>query len=644
MDPATDAATSVPPPTSVFLSYSRENRSTAVALVEALERNGFVVWWDGLIEGGHSFADRIESALETADAIVVLWSKSSVRSHWVRDEAAQGRDSGRLVPVSVDGSEPPLGFRQIHYIDLRQWRGRADAPELVDLARAINAAAGTASVRSTPPHSLKTGLSRRGALTISGATVGAAVVGITGWTYLRGTDQHQNSVAVLPFRDMSKNASGDYFSEGLSEELRTTLSGNRRLAVVAGTSSERARETISEPRAIATALNVAYLIQGSVRQSSDLLRITAQIVDGKTGFAKWSESFDRSNSDILALQSEVAAFITDALLAGFFSSPGAERIGGTRNAAAFDAYLRGGARYRQAGGEADDRQALALFDQAVLADPHYAAAHAARSRVLTVIANNYTPHEQIKQLYLKSVAASRQAIRLAPDLAEGHSALGFVLFNGQLDARAAKAPYQRSFELGHGNADILSAYANFAARIGSFSDGRKAITRAQRLDPLNPTVFRNAGLLEFAARDFQAAKTAFNTALSLNPKSSSVRATLGDIALLEGDVGAARTLYDQEPDKIARLRGLAVADMRLSRPDAAQSHFNELLREHGDVSHYQQAQVLAQWSRADDALAALEKAVVAGDAGLVRSRNDPLLDPVRKTVRFAAIQRRLGFE
>jgi tetratricopeptide (TPR) repeat protein len=157
-------------------------------------------------------------------------------------------------------------------------------------------------------------------------------------------------------------------------------------------------------------------------------------------------------------------------------------------------------------------------------------------------------------------------------------------------------------------------------------------------------VFRNAGLLEFAARDYDSAMAPLSTALSLNPKTSIVHSTLGDIALLNGKFAEALAEYRREPDSVSRLRGVAIAEMRLSRPGAANAALAELLREHGDVSLYQQAQVLSQWGRRDAALATLEKAVLAGDAGLVRLRNDPMLDPIRNDVRFVAVQRRLGFE
>lgn len=641
------SATSQP---TVFLSYAHDDRVKAQQLAATLAERGYTVWWDGLIEGGAQFAKSIREALEAADAVIVLWSKKSVESDWVCDEAAQGRDRRRLVPLSLDGSFPPLGFRQYQTIDLAAWRGKANAPQILAIDRAIAAATGQpAGERSAAPLGFAPEVNRRRAI---GLTAGAGAVAALGGGFLAwrsgwlGPDTAEASIVVLPFRNMSRDPAQDYFSDGLSEELRTTLSRNTYLEVAAQTSSDSFRDKAFDARAIAAALNVAFLLQGSVRRSADLLRISAQIVDGKTGFDKWSQSFDRKATDILGVQSEIAAFVTDALLAGTFFNDGspAKRVGGTSNAEAFDHYLRGAALYKQAAGEKEDRAALARFDEAVRLDPHYAAAHAARSRALTVIANNYARHDQLKTHYQRSIDAARNAIRIAPDLAEGHSALGFVLFNGQLDARAAEAPYQQSFELGYGNADILSAFANFAARIGRFDDGRKAIARAQRLDPLNPTVFRNAGLLEYAARDYDVALSPLRTALSLNPKSSTVHATMGDIALLQGRIEEARAHYEKERDTVSRLRGLAIADMRLSKASEAEAHFATLLRDHGDISLYQQAQVLTQWGQAGKALETLEKALAHGDAGLVRSRNDPLLDPIRKTVKFAELQRKLGFE
>jgi hypothetical protein len=106
----------------VFLSYARADRPRVSELAAALERAGHDVWWDRRLSGGAEFEHQIEQALADADVVVVVWSVASVRSHWVRDEAAAGRDRDRLVPVSLDGSAPPLGFRQLHTIDVTAWK------------------------------------------------------------------------------------------------------------------------------------------------------------------------------------------------------------------------------------------------------------------------------------------------------------------------------------------------------------------------------------------------------------------------------------------------------------------------------------------------------------------------------------------
>lgn len=630
--------------TTVFLSYSRDDRAKAEAIVGALEARGLTVWWDGLLEGGHEFSEKIEQALASADAVVVLWSANSIHSHWVRDEAASGRDRGRMVPVTVGGVEPPLGFRQIQHVDLSKWRGRRGAPEVDALCHAIMSVAGAPETPLRKRAPSGAGISRRQAMIAGGAGVVLVCGGLAGVTLLRGTSPSETSIGVLPFQNLSGDPAEQYFSDGIAEELRATLSQDSDLAVAAETSSDVADKQSSDPHAVAAALRVNYLLEGSVRREADMVRIAAHVVDGATGYDKWSQTFDHKLDDILALQSQIAAFVTDALMSGIRASKAPrDRLGGTHNSDAFDAYLRGMGLYRQAGGQASDFAALHQFQRAVALDPGYAVAQAALSRAYTVIADGYDIGDRVKPFHQKAQDAAKAAIRIAPKLADGYSALGFVLLNGELQPQAAGAQYQRSFELGYGNADILTSYASFAARTGRFVDGRAAIARAQRLDPLNPTVFRTAGLLELDARQYDAAVAALDTALSMSPNATTIHQALGDIALLRGDAAGARAQYSQEPDEIGRLRGLAIADMKLSNPAAAESEFAKLKSKYGQISYYQQAQVLAQWGRTDEALTCLEKAVATQDAGVVRSKNDPLLDPIRKSVRFAEVERSLGY-
>ena len=637
-----DIAAKQPNMLKIFLSYARDDSAKAQSLVKALEADGFAVWWDGLISGGHAFAERIDQALADADVVLVLWSKHSVHSHWVRDEAGFGRDRNRMVPVSIDDSQPPLGFRQIQSIDLSHWRGNARAREYSALSRSIRSVAGLPETKGSLP-SIQSAWPRRQVLAAAGAI---AVAGFgAGAFWLRGGQPAEAaSIAVLPFRNLGGEAADSYFSDGLAEELRATLSRIRQLAVAAQTSSDNFRDGKAGARDVAKALGVAFLLDGSVRRSRDLVRVSTRIVDGRTGFDNWSQSFDRSSTDSLSIQSAIAAFVTDALLAGLAKDQRpSERLGGTRNQKAFDAFLRGAALYRSAGGKEADLGALAAFNEAIASDRNYAVAHAARARALTVIANNYAAAGEIPAYYQGSVDAARRAIEIAADMAEGHSALGFALFNGQLDARAAEAPYQRSFELGYGNAEILSAYANFAGRTGRFDDGRAAINRAQRLDPLNPAVFRNGGLLEYAARDYDAAESPLRTALSLNPNARITHSALGDVAVMRGDAEAARMLYAKEPDEVSRWRGVAIAESKLGHVAAAEQAYAKLVEAGAGIIHYQQAQVMAQWGKRDEAIEFLERALVLRDAGLVRIKNDPLLDPLRPDSRFAAIERKIGF-
>ena len=163
----------------VFLSYSREDQERVHPLADCLERAGHNVWWDPQITGGEEFSGAIEQALESAEAVVVAWSSASVKSAWVRDEAGAGRDSGRLVPVTLDGCMPPLGFRQFHTIDLSNWRGRAGSAALQPVLDAIDKAASRASGAKSTPAPAKAirklhGVPRRTAV-VAGALAGLLV-------------------------------------------------------------------------------------------------------------------------------------------------------------------------------------------------------------------------------------------------------------------------------------------------------------------------------------------------------------------------------------------------------------------------------------------------------------------------------------
>ena len=666
----TDQEDSTPPPADdtplrLFISYSRGDQPAAMPLIRALEQYGYAVWWDGLLEGGDNFLPTTQAALENADAVVVLWSQTSIESHWVRDEATVGRDRRRLVPLSIDGSMAPLGFRQFQLIDITNWNGKPAAPEFRRVTSAIaavsgappaagstrNAAGSTRNTAGTSPplagsiRSTAGSVSRRNLLI--GGGVLAAAGGAAGWHWLRprADAEAANSVAVLPFRSLSASRDQDYFAEGLAEELRTTLSLNRQLLVSGAASVGGFRAAEADTRQIARKLGVSNLLMGSVRLAGGRVRIAARLVDGVNGLERWSQSFDRAVADVLVVQAEIATTVADALISTLAKDDDwqGQRPGSTRDTAAFDAYVKGLALYQLGASDDTDDQALAAFDKAIALDPGYAAALAARARSLGAIANREADIARAARRRQSALASARKAIAMAPEMPEGHAALGFLLIT-QLDIAAAAQAYQRSFELGLGNAPILSAYAEYSSNIGNFVAADSAISRAKRLDPLNPAVFRNAGMVAFSARDYRAARPPLETALALNPRQGIVHRVLGDIALVAGDVAEARRQYVAEPSPLSRIRGLAITDFRLNGPAAGEVQLATLVKQFGDGGLYQQVEVLAQWGRTDAALAALDRALALRDSGLVLARNDPLLDPLRKQPRFTAVMARLGFE
>ncbi len=642
-------APSDPPPAgpSLFVSHASADAERAAALVTALEAAGCRVWWDGMLKGGESFQSSIETALDTVDAVVVLWSKAANDSHWVRDEAAVGRDRGRLVPLSLDGSLPPLGFRQLHVIDLSGWSGRGGGLDLAPVLAAITAVSGRAPAspakrRVAGAAAAGTrGLDRRWLLG-GGAVALAAAAG--GWALLRPAAAQAGSIAVLPFRNLSGNRADDYFAEGLAEELRSTLALNQQLLVSGAASAGNFRDDQDDPRRIARALGVSSLLMGTVRKNGSAVRIAARLVDGRDALERWSQSFDRRMTDVLSVQADIATTVADALISTLSRDAGwqARRPGSTASTAAFDHYLRGRALYLASTGQAGDRAALAEYDAAIAADGRYAAAHAARATCLVALANNDASPASAERRRGQALAAARQAIALAPNMAEGHAALGYLLVS-QLDLAGAREPYRRAMELGLGNAPILAACAEYLSRTNDVANARAAAERATLLDPLNPRVFSCRAEVELAAGAFPAARSAYAAALRLQPDMASVHSVLGDMALAEGDVAGAAREYGLEREPVSRLRSLAIIAARQQGRAAGEPYLAALMRDYGDAVHYQRAEVLAQWGDKAGALASLERALALRDAGLVLAAHAPMLAPLRGEPRFLAVLRAIGY-
>lgn len=623
----------------IFISYARADRPRVVPLADALSARGYDVWWDALIEGGAGFAATIEAKLEAADAVIVMWSATSVASDWVRDEAAHARDRKRIVPVSLDGTEPPLGFRQYHSVDLSKWRGKADAPEMASVV------AGIAGVGMGTPVAAQTdatgGIDRRKALMLGGGAVAVVGGGLVVFNPFAG-GRSANSVAVLPFANLSSDKDQSYFSDGLSEEIRSALARNPALKVAAPTSANTFRGKAADAKVIGSKLGVAFLLEGSVRRAGDVVRIAAELVDAKTGFSKWSQSFDRQLTDVFAVQSEIAGVVSDALAVRVATAkPG---VGGTTNVAAYDAFLKGRALFNSDGGEETDRAALAQFEAAIAADSKYADAYAARSRTLATIANQYAKAGELRPLNQDVLATAQRAVELAPALPSAQLSLGQAYFTGYLDIPKARGPFERAGELGAGDADILVLFAFFIACSESADKAIEAVKHAMDLDRLNPRAFRSGGLVHYLVRRYTEAIPLSRHALKLNPKIRNSNGHIGNSLFMIGRTDEARTAFRSEKSPLLRLPGLAITERKLGNEKSAQIALNQLNDDLGESALYQKAQILAQWGAVNEAFATLDRARVVGDSGLLLARVDPLLDPIRNDNRFGQLLKaqRLG--
>ncbi len=646
----------------VFISYKTEDRARVKPLVDRLVGEGLSVWWDAHIEAGAAWREVIQAKLDAAACVVVVWSVHSVgpAGRFVQDEATRADRRGVYLPVTLDAVAPPLGFGQQQVLSLVGWRGARRDPRFADVLAATKALidGGPRPTPRAPARAGRRSLSRPG---LAAAVLAAMLALAAGWALVRSPARRcaavgvrcgsppvparsapANSIAVLPFANLSGDPAQDYFSDGLSEELLGKLASLEQLQVAARTSSFKFKGSKEDSAAIAAKLGVAYILDGAVRRDGPLVRVSAQLVDAKSGFERWSQTYDRDTKDIFAVQSGIAEAVAQALkvrlLAGDIAAFGA---GAAASPQAYDLYLRGRRLFDATADESSYRDALAKFDAAIAIDPRFALAHAARARTLLAIAIQFAKPDAMRATYDAALASARRAVEIAPNLALAQTTLASALVSGSLDFAAAKQAYGRALATGGGDADVLTGYGQFSCLAGDVGPGLRALRRAAGLDPLNPRVYKTLGLGLIAARQYPAAIGAMRRALELSPGVNGAHAAIGEALLLQGRLAEAKSEYALEPESWERLTGQAIVFRRLGDAAGARAALEALIADGGDTSAYQLAQVRAQWGDADGAMAALDTAFRIGDAGLVLLKSDPLMDPLRHDPRFTARLARL---
>jgi len=451
-----------------------------------------------------------------------------------------------------------------------------------------------------------------------------------------------HSVAVLPFSNLSGEPKDEYFSDGLSEELINALTQINALKVIARTSSFSFRGTDADIETIARKLNVAAILEGSVRRAGNKVRITVQLIDTVSGFHIWSHDYDRDLDDVLFLQSDIARAVARELQAKLLGdeTPKIE-LGGTHSPAAFDAYLRGAKAFSTRTDARDCQTAAAAYTEAIRLDPKYALAFAARSSAHSCYAEEFATGPAVREAFHQAQADARRAVALAPELAEAHAALGSFLASGAQDYAAASEEYRSAVTLAPGNAQVLRDSGRFEAFTGHFDAGLAATHRAVVLDPLNPRSHSMLGQVLLLARRYTDAVAAFTEAISLDPSDEFAIGYRGLAYYGVGDLTKARSSCETKPDHWATQWCLAITYDKLGRHADAEAVVVRMQATYGDAASYQYATIYAQWGDASKSLEWLGTALRVRDPGLNYVKTDPLLDPLRKEPRFQAIERAL---
>jgi len=452
-----------------------------------------------------------------------------------------------------------------------------------------------------------------------------------------------HSIAVLPFVNMSGDKDQEYFSDGLTEELLNSLAEINELQVAARTSAFSFKGKDTDIGTIARKLNVGAVLEGSVRRSAHTIRITAQLINAVTGFHLWSKTYDRDLGDVLKLQTEIATSVASALKVTLLGDVAAKvELGGTGNPAAFDAYLRGAKATSSIRDTKDLPAAIAAYTESIRLDPHYALAFAARSLALSIVAQQANTGAAVREALHEAQADARQALALAPELAQAHLALA-VVSSSSLDFTQASEEYQRALALGPGNAELLRNSGLFEAWMGHFDAGLAAARRAVVLDPLARDSHYLLGRALYAARRYAEAVAVFGEVISLDPDYKGTYGWRGLAYYALGDLPSARASCETQPDHWLSLWCLSVAYDKLGRHADAEAVLSKLKAALGDTAAYQYATIYAQWGNRAQALEWLETAWRLRDPGLNYVKTDTLLDPSRQEPRFKAIERELMF-
>ena len=617
----------------VFISYKAEDRRRIQPLVQALQSDGYSVWWDQHISAGDEWRQTIERQLEAAKCVIVAWSKHSVgpEGHFVRDEATRAQQRRVYVPVTIDNVRIPLGFGESQATSLRAWRGDPSDPRYQTLLSAVRRIAGGGSEDGTAKRP-QVRIGRRAVIAVGVVAVAAAGVG--GWALLkRGAADASDSIAVLPFANLSVDPAQAYFADGIAGEIRNALTRVAGLKVAGSTSSVAVRE--NDAQTAARKLGVANILTGNVRQTPSTIRVTAELIDGETGLTKWSQNYDRAPGDAITIQTDIAGDVARALAVALSASATeALAAGETSNIAAQTLVFQARDVSYQLTVPAL-RQSLQLLEKAISLDPNYARAYAMKSFVANNLASQTarTPAELARGRD-QALQYAKVALSIAPNLPIAHSALGFA-YALKLQVGESLREHKIALSLASGDPDVIRNYGYAMSNIGKPEEALRHVDEALALDPLNwASHYAHVSVL-FEARRYEEAVRYSLKLKQDSPELFRFPVLLGHSLLMLGRTQEAALAFGQN------LTGEALLAARSGNRELALAKLAALKERDGEFGNFDSARIYAQLGEKDAAFEALNRAWEGRESSLLGLKVDPYLDPLRGDSRYAALLRML---
>ena len=446
-------------------------------------------------------------------------------------------------------------------------------------------------------------------------------------------DDH--SIAVLPFVNMSSDQDQEYFADGISEELLNLLAQVPELRVIARTSSFAFKGEKIEIAEIARRLNVAHVLEGSVRKSGDTLRITAQLIRTSDSSHLWSQTYDRQMTDVFKVQDDIAAAVVSELKIKLLAA--APKAKAT-DPQAYALYLQARA-FSDQGTTSSYQQSERLYEQALTIDANDAAAWAGLAEVYDRQATG--GQRPIEEGYRLAREAANKALAIDPDFAPAHAELGWIALKHDGDLAAAARHYEHALALEPTNTDIIRGAALLAMSLGRLDLAIALDEYVVARDPVSPAGHGNLGQVYLNAGRLDESLAKSRTALSLSRGYAGAQYNIGVALLLKGDAAAALAAMQQDPEDWGPI-GLPMAWHALGKKPESDAALAELIRTQETEAAYNIAYVLAYLGQTDRAFEWLDKAVAYHDPGLTEIVVEPLFANIRKDPRWVPFLQKLG--